>query len=327
MTVQTVSAGLGFGPFRQVQPLPGSTSGVSAGSDHGLAGNGGIVEVCGCVGVGVRSVNADAGFVHGLCFVTPDHIVQVLNQVGTAVPIEQDGHFTTVGQASLVVDGTRKAFPHIRNGIGCGAVLKQFISGVNAVFGEEIIRTGHRDSLVFAGRDGGTVREPCQEVAKSTATGIGSSDNVVIVGAATGISGVCKKHVGEVHRFCTRVVDFNEFARCGCDHDFGHQQFKCNRSAAIGGVTAQSVKRVLCKAFPFEGRIKSIVRNGIALADGGQSADGVVLGGDVPGAPFGTRVNAHLSDGINDGAIFFQDDGVVTIEPVGSGTCLIRQCQ
>ena len=90
---------------------------------------------------------------------------------------------------------------------------------------------------------------------------------------------------------------------------------------------AKAVKRILGKPFPFEGRIESIVRNGIALADGGQATDRIVLGGDVSGAPFGTRVNAHLSDGIDDGAILFQDDCVITVEPTAAGTGLIRQCQ
>ena len=44
MTGEAIAAGLGFGAFGQIQPLPGGAGGVSPGSDNCLAGNGGVVE-------------------------------------------------------------------------------------------------------------------------------------------------------------------------------------------------------------------------------------------------------------------------------------------
>lgn len=109
------------------------------------------------------------------------------------------------------------------------------------------------------------------------------------------------------------------WSRCG---GRGWGRRGCRGGLGVGAagrrVRAESVERVDGVAVPLRGRVEGVGRVGVAGADVGLAAQGVVGGGGQARTPLGARVDADLSEGIDHVGALDQHDGVVAVEPAGA---------
>ncbi len=64
------------------------------------------------------------------------------------------------------------------------------------------------------------------KVAKIAAAVIGAGDDVVVVCASAGVSGIGQEVITQIHSFVIWIIDFNEFALGRCYHELGNQKFQ-----------------------------------------------------------------------------------------------------
>ena len=185
---------------------------MGTGCDHGLTGDGGVGGVGASEGIGVRTVDGDAGFVDRFVLVAPDHVVEVLDQVRLPIPLVKDDDFTTIGQTAQRIDRAGEGGPHVGHGIGRAAIFEKFIGRQIAAEGGGVSgRAGDSEGLPLARRDDGAVRETGMKVVIGTAAGIRAGDDFVVEGAARGEGGVGDVDVRKVDVVGGRVQDLDEF--------------------------------------------------------------------------------------------------------------------
>ena len=228
-----VAAGSGLRAFTEVDAVHREAEVVAGRGD--LVGDRGIVQIHRGIRVGVGSVDAHPALVHRLVVgggrtAVVEQVVDVLHQIGGAIPVVEDDHLVTVGETTLPIDTAGEGFQHVGN---VGIRVIQFIGGRHAIFGGEIGPV-HGDGLILARGDARAGREAGVEVAE-TATAARAFDDLIVVRAAALESGVGQVVVAEIDRGRTGIVDLDELTAGGRHHDFREQQLVRRGGGALQG--------------------------------------------------------------------------------------------